>query len=206
MYTRSSRPSTQRSRAVEDPRISKTREAVLAAARQLLASSGQDAITHLRVAAAAKVMRATVYRHWPTREALLLSTALSTDMTPPIPPDDLDLRSRLLAFLERLRSDLAGNMVPLLAMLVERGERDAELRAQKRDLTRRALGPVVEVLEAARAEGLLAESAGAELATAQLVGPLFFRRLLSDEPLTSELVEQVVDAFLAAHGVDAQAS
>ena len=58
-----------------DPRVVKSRETILSAARTLLQESGPAAVTHQRVAARAGVGRATVYRHWRTPE-LLLSASL----------------------------------------------------------------------------------------------------------------------------------
>ena len=59
-----------------DPRAVRSREAMLAAARRLLAEEGLDAVTHQRVAQEAGVGRATVYRHWPRTDQLLLDAML----------------------------------------------------------------------------------------------------------------------------------
>jgi AcrR family transcriptional regulator len=48
-----------------DPRVVRTRLAVLEAATMLLRTEGPGAVTHARVAEAAGVGRATIYRHWP---------------------------------------------------------------------------------------------------------------------------------------------
>src|SRR6266705_779576 len=54
-----------------DPRAARSREAILAAAYDLLAREGPGAITHQRVAQQAGVGRATIYRHWADPEDLL---------------------------------------------------------------------------------------------------------------------------------------
>src|SRR3954453_892705 len=59
------------SRPDEDPRVARSRQAALAAARTLLEQEGPAAVTHQRVAAHAGIGRATVYRHWPLPETLL---------------------------------------------------------------------------------------------------------------------------------------
>jgi AcrR family transcriptional regulator len=57
---------------VADVRVERTWRMVLAAARRrLLLEEGWDAVTHVRVAAASGVGRATVYRHWPSCTDLL---------------------------------------------------------------------------------------------------------------------------------------
>src|SRR5437016_7314236 len=67
----SGRISPMRTAGKPDPRVVKSRETILSAARTLLQESGPAAVTHQRVAARAGVGRATVYRHWRTPELLL---------------------------------------------------------------------------------------------------------------------------------------
>jgi AcrR family transcriptional regulator len=55
-----------------DPRVARTRDAVVAAVRDLVQAAGIEAVTHQRVAEVAGVGRASVYRHWPDRTHLLL--------------------------------------------------------------------------------------------------------------------------------------
>src|SRR5262245_20404972 len=63
-----------------DPRAVRSREAMLVAARELLAAEGPGAVTHQRVAQQAGVGRATVYRHWPQPEQLLLDVMSGADL------------------------------------------------------------------------------------------------------------------------------
>src|ERR1700720_4295664 len=86
-----------------DPRAARRREAILAAAFDLLAREGPGAITHQRVAQQAGVGRATVYRHWAAPEDLLRDVLYTAELpffaTPALP-----LRSWLRAEL-RHRAD-----------------------------------------------------------------------------------------------------
>src|SRR6266702_4637101 len=72
-----------------DPRAARSREAILAAAFDLLAREGPGAITHQRVAQQAGVGRATVYRHWAAPEDLLRDVLFSAELpffaTPALP-------------------------------------------------------------------------------------------------------------------------
>src|SRR6266566_1989586 len=63
-----------------DPRAARSREAILAAAYDLLAREGPGAITHQRVAQQAGVGRATVYRHWAAPEDLLRDVLFSAEL------------------------------------------------------------------------------------------------------------------------------
>ena len=55
-----------------NPQVQRTHGLMLDAARDLLNENGPAAVTHLRVAEASGVARATVYRHWPDRADILV--------------------------------------------------------------------------------------------------------------------------------------
>jgi AcrR family transcriptional regulator len=59
---------------IDTSETSGTRQAILAAAKALLAEHGRDALNMSRVARAAKINRGTTYLHYASREALLLDT------------------------------------------------------------------------------------------------------------------------------------
>ena len=56
------------------PSSTSTRQAILAAAKSLLAEQGRDALNMSRVARQARINRGTTYLHYASREALLLDT------------------------------------------------------------------------------------------------------------------------------------
>ena len=63
----------------QDPRVTRTRDAVREAVRSLVQRAGFEAVSHQQVAEEAGVGRATVYRHWPSRTDLLLEALADTD-------------------------------------------------------------------------------------------------------------------------------
>src|SRR2546427_11732054 len=94
-----------------DPRAARSREAILAAAYDLLAREGPGAITHQRVAQQAGVGRATVYRPWAAPEDLLRDVLYTAELpffaTPALP-----LRAWLHAELRQPAHALARPPVP----------------------------------------------------------------------------------------------
>ena len=58
-----------------------TREAILVAARTILAKDGQEALSLSKVAVLAKVNRGTAYQHFATRENLIVATVQSVSDT-----------------------------------------------------------------------------------------------------------------------------
>ena len=59
-----------------NPRVRRARARVLAVARDLLPVVGPIGLTYSLLAERAAVTRWTLYRHWPTREALLVDLIL----------------------------------------------------------------------------------------------------------------------------------
>src|SRR5260221_2519845 len=98
-----------------DPRAARSREAILAAAFDLLAREGPGAITHQRVAQQAGVGRATVYRHWAATEDLLRDVLFSAEL-PFFAAPALPLRPWLRAELRQLADELALPAVASLAV------------------------------------------------------------------------------------------
>src|SRR6478735_2750708 len=98
-----------------DPRAARSREAILAAAYDLLAREGPGAITHQRVAQQAGVGRATVYRHWAAPEDLLRDVLYTAEL-PFFATPTLPLRSWLHTELRQLADELALPAVASLAM------------------------------------------------------------------------------------------
>src|SRR5712675_1512092 len=59
-----------------NPRVQRTRDRILAAARELLTEAGPAGLTYSVLAERAGVTRQTLYRHWPARSALLTDMIL----------------------------------------------------------------------------------------------------------------------------------
>jgi AcrR family transcriptional regulator len=59
-----------------NPRVQRTRDRMVAAARELLTEAGPAGLTYSVLAERAGVTRQTLYRHWPTRSGLLVDLIL----------------------------------------------------------------------------------------------------------------------------------
>ena len=180
-----------------DVRVERTRGSVLAAARRLLLDEGWDAVTHLRVAAASGVGRATVYRHWPTCADLLHDVLRrEAEMSHTFPSGAL--RGDLVAELDALRRQLGDPaLAGVLAVLIERSLHDPELARVKRSVVAEVSRALRQSLRRAVDHGELPDSLDVDLAIGQLLGPLLYRRLASGETLTPAVVAAVVDSFLS---------
>lgn len=109
-------------------------EAILRAALTLLARDGYDQMTIDAVAAQARASKATIYRRWPGKAALVVAAVRRYGGQPePEAPDTGDLRSDLLAVLTAMRASLEGQDAALLLGLLAAMRRDAELAGAVRD-------------------------------------------------------------------------
>src|SRR5712671_4074979 len=177
-----------------DPRAARSREAILAAALDLLAREGPGAITHQRVAQQAGVGRATVYRHWAAPEDLLRDVLYTAELpffaTPAAP-----VRPWLHGELRRLADELALPAVASLAIALMEQTRSACSPGAR---PHRHVTAITERLAATFAlavdAGELDTAPDAALAAAHLIGPLVYRTTLQAAPVPDRLLTAVIDA------------
>jgi AcrR family transcriptional regulator len=89
-----------------NPRVQRTRDRVLAAARELLAETGPAGLTYSLLAERAGVTRQTLYRHWPTRSGLLVDLILEGGSADGYPEPGDDPAAVAAAWLASLRDGL----------------------------------------------------------------------------------------------------
>jgi AcrR family transcriptional regulator len=171
--------------AAQDPRIERTRAHVLGHARDLLSDGGPGAVTYVELAARARVTRQTLYRHWPTREALFVDLArerVALGLIETSGPPEVIIGSFLRAMREGM--DDVSNTAPLAALIAQ-ADHDLTCRsalksvvAECHGLLNRLLEPFGVVLDAEQ--------------YARLVGPVLFQRFFAREPIRDRLIEQLV--------------
>lgn len=185
-------------RAPGRPRDEQASEEILDAAAALLTEQGFGSVTVDAVAQRAGVSKATIYRRWPTKEALLLGAAGCLSGGPPEVPDTgsvrEDLRFLLVSFIEVLAEGLPGEILP---ELVAESTRRPEIRTLLAEFTTERRQRWNVVLERAEARGELRPGLDREVVIDCLTGPLFTRLLITGRPLTPALAGQLVDAVLA---------
>jgi AcrR family transcriptional regulator len=180
-----------------DPRVARTRLAVLKAATMLLRTEGPGAVTHARVAEAAGVGRATIYRHWPDQGDLLHDAVAAKANEFPHPPAELPTRERLVIVLESMRTRLNDDDTAVqFATLIGRATWDPMLRKALLQMSGRGRSIIDEVLRDAIDRGELAPETDVEVVREGLLGTLFVRRFLSDRPLNRAYLDRVIDNAL----------
>jgi len=187
-------------------RAERSRQVILDATRELLAEGGSvRSLTVEAVAARSGVAKTTIYRRWRDKWQLALD-AVMIDMLPRFadPVDVGDTREELITFLDSVVEAFAlGPVGPAMQGLVSEVATDPELsriyREQVVEPRRHQLAPVI---ERGVARGDLRPGIDVRLMHELLLGPVFYRLLLSGPPLDRELSTRLVDAVLDAFAPD----
>ena len=186
---------------MEDPRIARTRTAVLDAATDLLVAGGPSAVTVDGIVARSGVAKSTIYRHWDSRDEILLAVFERCAPNPPEiaegVPFEHGLRTFVAGIVDTFRDPQWARLVPALLMLKTHEDGIAALEDRLENRQRDAMWAM---FRRGIDEGALRPHIDFEEATAQLVGPLLFAQLTGHVELDHAFGDRTVDAFLAAYG------
>ncbi len=185
----------------DDPRVERTRAAIVDAAGTLLRADGLDAVTHANVASAAKVSRTTAYKHYPTRAALLRAAIESMDKHE---FDDFEFGEDLATDLRNIFSEFVAGLSDveqskLMATMMSQALHDAAL-AEVRDEFMAEVRPVInDAFTRAIDRGELRADLDLELAWRTISGALVFTRFLTSDPVDAEFLERVIAYFITTN-------
>jgi TetR/AcrR family transcriptional regulator of autoinduction and epiphytic fitness len=186
-----------------DPRRTRSRAAILAAAQDVLVRDGVTAVTVEAVVQRSGVARSTVYRHFPTSTAVVVAALQDLAPQPTAPGPDVPVREALTAVLADLLADLGhARWSAAFPSLLEAASRDEEMREVRDAFTRRQTAPLREVLLRSVAAGEL-RAADVERTVALLAGPLLYARLLEIGDLAPDLPAWLVARALPPPGQEA---
>lgn len=186
-----------------DPRVRRTRAAVLAAAAEVLGEGGLGAFSLDAVAQRADVARSTLYRHWPDREHLLLDTVAAHG---PVAedPDTGRLRDDLLAAVGPFSAFIGdGHTRAMLLSMLAEAARDPAVAALHERLTEARRDLLRRLVMRAVARGELPGDVDVELLLDDLAAGVIHRAFVLGREVDTEHLAAHVDRFLAIHGADA---
>ncbi len=156
------------------------------------------------IAERAGVSKATVYRWWPNKAAVVMDGFLSTVSSEvPFPHTDC-AQEDIRLHMRRLTKALGGKMGRTVAALIAEGQADAELAEALRSRwlsVRRT--EAREILQLGIERGELRDDIDLEVAVDVLYGPIYYRMLVGHAPLDSDFADALADhifAGLAARG------
>jgi AcrR family transcriptional regulator len=184
-----------------NPRRERSRQAILDATRELLAGGGVRTLTVEAVAARSGVAKTTIYRSWRDKWELALDAAM-IDVLPTLyeePGDVGSTRDELLFFIGSVVRNLSrGPYGPAMQGLVSEIATDPSLsRAYRKRVIDPRLEQLRNVIDRGIERGDLRPDTDVRLLHEFLLGPIFYRLLLSGQPLDRDLGDRLVDGVLA---------
>jgi AcrR family transcriptional regulator len=179
------------------PRSERARQAILSAASVLLARDGFAAVTVEAIAAQAGVSKATIYRWWPNKAAVVTESFL--ELTAPHIEFVAtgSVRADLRLQMQRLTQVLMSPSGQVIAALIAEGQADPEVAqafltrwvSVRRRETRG-------VLEQGIARGELRPDLDLDVVMDALYGPIYFRLLTRHLPLDAAFADRLADHVL----------
>jgi AcrR family transcriptional regulator len=184
------------------PRSATAHRANLDAARELIDGGGFAELRLEHVAARAGVGKATIYRHWSSKQALALDVLLEL-ATPFLEVRDVgNTRQELLAAVNNaIRGLTTSDFGPVMRALLSQIAIDPALGDPFRDTVVKARrDEIARVIERGVYRGNLRPDADVGIATEMLVGPVYFRLAFGgtlDGHFANRIVDTVLDGFAA---------
>jgi AcrR family transcriptional regulator len=193
------------------PRSAKSHRKVLDAALGLVSERGIEATSMDAIAEASGVSKATIYKHWKDKDALLL-----------------EMMAELAGLHSRPEFDTGDTRVDLVAVLAYQAERNAELKnrilphfmayaarqpsfglAWRQMVMEPPRKELRQVLQAGIRKGELSSKLDVEMALALLLGPMIYCHVFQGNTtrfVRRDLAEGVAEAFFRAFGIPVRTS
>jgi AcrR family transcriptional regulator len=177
------------SRAPGRPRSETARVSILRSALQLLAKNGFTDLTMEDVAAEAGVGKATVYRWWPNKAALVADAFANSTTRKLHFPDTGSVGRDISQQMQQLVKVFRGPRGRIVAAILAGGQSDKELISAFRE---RFLWPrrreAYATLQRGIRRGELRKNIDMDLLLVSLYGPIYMRFLIRHDSLTPEFV------------------
>jgi AcrR family transcriptional regulator len=186
------------------PRSRRLDRAILDAARSLLIEHGYTRLRLEHVAARAGVGKATIYRRWPTKDALALELLMELAAPHIEIAETGDTREELTAAtMNAIRALTETPFGPVLrALLAQIAMNPAIGDPFRATVVGSRRDEIARVVERGVARGDLRPDADVTIATELLVGPVYFRLIFGgdlDPALAQVVVESVLSGFGTRH-------
>ena len=155
------------------------------------------------IAKRAKVSKATIYRWWPSKAAVVIDAFVENHLTQTRIPEGLPVRDALLVHLKALINRYAGPQGKLVAQIIAECQYDPETLADFRNrFWNERYTAVEKLLQRGIDEGELRPDLDPGFAAQLFYAPVYFNLLFGIGPLDDSLAERLVDLgfrSIAAH-------
>jgi AcrR family transcriptional regulator len=179
------------------PRSAETTNAILQSAYTLMASTGLAATSIDAVARHSNVSKMTIYKWWPSREALLIDAFLNqASLLLPLPvagDPAARVRRHAAAYTEALLGEFGRVQLAVISECISKTGSAEMFYERYLDFRRSA---TVEVIAQGQQDGSIGFVGPAESAFDAIFGNLFYRYVFGIKPLSPAYARTLVDALL----------
>ena len=179
------------------PRSTAAEAAILDAAYGLIVSKGLTAATMDAIARASKVSKMTVYKWWPSREALLIDAFLrhASLMLPLTEEGDpiSTLQRHAAAYAEALKSEFGKVQLAVISECIAKTGSAQLFTERYLDIRRRT---ATAIIERGQREGSIMAGVAAGDLYDRIYGTLFYRFLFQFRPLSGDYAKKLVVSLL----------
>ena len=191
-------PSLVEHRGNRHGRSEEARIAILEAADNLLVERGFAGVTMEGIAVAAGVAKQTIYRWWKSKTDVLMDAFLEDVEEGLVPPDRGSLAADLRHHLAGLAKLLAiSDTGAVFRALIAEAQHDSELAVRLRTqfIEPQRIRDLIPFEQAVK-RGELSQDFDIEAAAEELVSPIYYRVLVSGQPISPSYVEGLVRRLL----------
>jgi AcrR family transcriptional regulator len=187
----------RRKRSPGRPRSEQARMAILRSTLKLLGKNGFSELTIEDVAAHANVGKATVYRWWPNKAALIADAFASSTTRKLHFPDTGSVRTDMSQQMRQVIKVFRSRRGRIVSAILGGGQSDRDLIAAFRE---RFLWPrrreAYATLRRAIVRGELRKDVDMDLLLDSLYGPIYMRFLIRHDTLTPDFVDRLCELVL----------
>jgi AcrR family transcriptional regulator len=179
------------------PRNESCSTSILSATLELVAEVGIASLTMDAVAQRAGVGKATIYRRWSSKEALMLDAWMSCVSTPHV-PDTGSLRADLEELFLRNDRPLSDEaMQRVFPQMIAAAKVNPEVQQAYQAFLTERRRPINTVLASAVRRGELSAETDLQLVGDLMIAPLMYRWLVTDGLVDDSMISSVIDTVLA---------
>ncbi|MCE4050950.1 MULTISPECIES: TetR/AcrR family transcriptional regulator [Bacillaceae] len=180
------------------PRNVETHKAILSASYELLLENGFQAVTVDKIAERAQVSKATIYKWWPNKAAVIMESFLDAATARLPVPDTGSALDNIVIHATNLTNFLTSREGTIITQLLGEGQFDSGLaEAYRTRFFRPRRLEARGLLEQAIAQGELKEGLDIDICIDLIYGPIFYRLLVTGDTLDETYVQHLVENAFA---------
>lgn len=176
------------------PRSEKTKSDILNASYDLLIENGFAQITIEKIAERANVSKATIYKWWPNKAAVVIDGFLNATNTDLPTPDTGSTIKDMIIQVENFVKFLTSRKGSVITEIIAEGQYDEKLAdiyrkayfSPRRDISRK-------ILERGILRGELRKDVNIEVSIDLIWGPVFYRLLITGEVIDNSFIKNIID-------------